>query len=111
MMRHEYYTPRPPVFEVVAFPNPLAEDRTDIKAFQEWGRFESIKKRPYERVWDIKGKGYNNDTYGVKPGDKFYSPVNEQYESARPFHPYHADKMQELFGPDYVYTTEYGGDE
>lgn len=110
MIRTEYWTPRPPVVEVVAFPNPLGKDRTEIKQFQEWGRFVSIKKRPYEKVWDIKGKGYNNDTYNVKPGDKFYLPVDESYRSAERFELYRERQMQEVAWKRVEFTTEIGDD-
>lgn len=96
MLRTEYWTPRPPVYEVMAFPNPVGADRTEIEQFKEWGRFESIKKRPREKIWDLKGKGYNNETWNVKPGDRFYSPVGQTYESARRFDAYRERQMQEV---------------
>jgi hypothetical protein len=109
MLRTEYVTRRPPVFEVVTFPD--HPDRQSVKEFQEWGGFTSSRKRAYEQVWDFQGRTETGMYHVARPGQRFFRPVGaDQYTYAKPYTDWHEKGYQEVAWKRVEFTTEIGDD-
>lgn len=106
MLRVEYYTPKPPVYEVAHFPN--HPDRESIAEFVEWAGFARAKKRYRERMWDLESSSYNGNVSHVAPGTKFFRRTGEPdiWQPAQCLRPDEADRLQEVDYSEVVYITE-----
>lgn len=111
MMRVDYVTPKPPLYEVGEFP--WYVNRDSITEFLEWSGFSKSRKTPYQQEWSLSSDGYNSDVHRVKPGDKFYRPAGDpdRFHPAKAYHSCHAEHMQDAGYSQAVYEIGYDTDD